>query len=809
MNPDVLDVQSIPVLPELASRVLKMALEDDVSIVKLASLIEKDQVLTARTLSVANSSYYRRSRRIYTVRDAIVAMGMETVRVIVLGMCVLDMFPQIKASKLNYKAFWKHSIACAVYARAMMEAIDTTLKEKAFFAGLLHDIGKLVLNQTMTDAYGNVLDKAMDVSKPLLDFEQEILGINHAEVGRSALSQWKLPEIYGESVGCHHAPMKVIDDDQYRISGVVHIADAITHMNCIGASGNNFPQKITEPLLKRFGLGFDTMDDLMNRVPGDIETICADIGLDMPHEGLFRLANKAGMKLSSLAVQLREQIVVADIENRRSSILIRLLEVLNDSTKFADALGKGAEVLLDVGLIKGFLGGLKLKGSNLVYEVTEEKSGRFLQVGEEQLKGMFLSGNYPYGASLPTGVFVYLDIKDDELINDQGFLNAVIGAMSSALMRIYSEDVRAKGEAALRKALSSASMEKQKAEDMLGLNKELINASPVGLCLIDSNGLVVVENRISSEIRASVGIDKRDIIKVVKDSGSIPKKLRDALSSRAEVDISWEIDSKTFRFITKPVKINKWLLVVMWDITKDIENQKSMLAYAKMSIIGNLAASMAHNMKSPLGAIQGFARMIKDDMGGGNIRVLRGDKEDEDFPGMIDSVVTGTENVLDIVNRLLSLARRWEGPVEDVDLAYLLDNIFNLLESQAKTSGVILKKELYCTSVHVKAQALEQVIINLVMNAITASASGQEVVVRASRAEDEGVMISVSDSGVGMDDKQISRVFEPLYTNWPAKTGMGLGLSLAEDIIDTMGGRIRVESKPGKGSTFFVSVPEG
>jgi len=603
--------------------------------------------------------------------------------------------------------------------------------------------------------------------------------------------------------------MKVIDDDQYRISGMVYIADAITHMSCIGASGNNFPQKIAEPLLKRFGLSFDTLDDLMNRVPGDIETICADIGLDMPHEGLFRLANKAGMKLSSLAVQLREQIVVADIENRRSSILIRLLEVLNSSTKFADALGKGAEVLLDLGLIKGFLGGLKLKGLNLVYEITEEKSGRFLQVGEEQLKGMFLSGNYPYGVSLPTGAFVYLDIKDDELINDQGFLNAVIGAMSSALMRIYSEDIRAKGEAALRKALSSASMEKQKAEDMLGLNKELINASPVGLCLIDSNGSVVVENRISQSIRASVGIDKRDIITVAKASGSIPEKLRDALSSRAEVDISWEIDSKTFRFTTKPVKINKWLLVVMWDITKDIENQKSMLAYAKMSTIGNLAASMGHNMKSPLGAIQGFARMIKDDMGGGNIRVLRGDKEDEDFPGMIDSVIAGTENVLGIVNQLLSLARRWEGPVEDVDFAYLLDNIFNLFEPQAKASGVILKKELYCTSAHVKAQALEQVIINLVMNAIMASASGQEVVVRASRAEDGGVMISVNDSGVGMDDKQISRVFEPLYTNWPAKTGMGLGLSLAKDIIDTMGGRIWVESKPGKGSTFFVSVPEG
>ncbi|MCD6569116.1 MAG: HDOD domain-containing protein [Deltaproteobacteria bacterium] len=808
MKSDILNVQSIPVLPELANHILKMALEDNVSIVKLASLIEKDQVLTARILSVANSSYYRRSRRIYTVRDAIVAMGMETVKVIVLGMCVLDMFPQIKASKLNYKAFWKHSIACAVYAKSMMMAVDNTLAQKAFFAGLLHDIGKLVLNQTMTDAYANVLNRAKDGSKPLLDLEQEILGTDHAEVGRSVLSHWKLPSVYVESIWCHHAPMEVIDDNQYRISGMVHIANIITHMSYIGTSGNNFPQRITEPLLKRFGLSPDTLDDLMSRVPKEIEAVCTDIGVDISHEGLFRLVNKASMKLSDLALRLRQKTDMAELENRRSSILIKLLDVLNKATRLADALEKGTEVLFDLGLIKGFLGGIKLNGSSLVYEITEEKSGRFLQVGEEQLKGMFLSGNYPYGMSLPSGAFVYLDIKDDTLIDDHRLLNATTGAISSALIRIYSEDIRREEESALRKALANASLERQKAEDMLGLNKELMNASPVGLCLIDSNAHVIIENKISQEIRASIGINKRDVIEAAKVSGSIPPDLVDAISSGVESDISWEVVSRTFRFITRPIKVNKWMLLVMWDTTKDIEHQQRMLAYAKMSTVGNLAASMAHNMKSPLGAIQGFARMIKDDIDGDKMRVLRGDKEDEDFPDMIETVITATDSVLVVVNQLLSLAKKWEGPVEDVDLAYLLDNIFNLLDSQAKASGIILRKELYCTSVRIKAQALEQVIINLVMNAIIASSSGQEVLVRITKGEEDGIIISVSDSGVGMDDKQISRIFEPLYTNWPAKTGMGLGLSLAKDIVDAMGGRIWVESKPDKGSTFFVFVPE-
>jgi signal transduction histidine kinase len=109
--------------------------------------------------------------------------------------------------------------------------------------------------------------------------------------------------------------------------------------------------------------------------------------------------------------------------------------------------------------------------------------------------------------------------------------------------------------------------------------------------------------------------------------------------------------------------------------------------------------------------------------------------------------------------------------------------------------------------VRMKAEALEQVLINLLMNAINASSRGSEVLVRAERVEG-GIEFSVVDHGIGIDQEQVKKIFDPLYSAWPLKTGMGLGLSLAREIVDSLGGKIHVASKLAQGSTFTVWIPE-
>ncbi len=805
MIADAFDTQSLPVLPELADHVLRMALEDDVSVAKLSAIIEKDQSLTARILSMANSSHYKRSRTIYTVRDATVIMGLDQVKTMAMGMCVLEMFPSVPGSVLNYKEFWRHSLSCGLFARAIMESADSRLSTKAFYAGLLHDIGKMILDQTDHERYAAVLEKASEGLYSLFEIEREMLGTTHCDVGRKALENWKLPLIYVESIWSHHAPVMVIDDDQYRLSGVVHVANILSHQNYIGASGNNFPSRITNPLLKRFQLNADILDDIMLTVPSEVETICNELGLGRPREGLFRLINKASMRLSDVSLSLQQRTVKAEKALRRSDILIDLIAGLNRSLKISEALETTAEVMSSSGFIKGFLGGIRASSMNLVFEMKPGEEPRFIRIGDEELKGIVISADYPIGMSLASGTFMYVKPVDEETGDDNRLISTIVEAMSAALKRIMSENVRSEQAEHLRNALSNVSTERQKALDMLGLNKELLDSSPFGLCLLDDAGAVSAENQISVEIRKTLGISGPSILEMLDKETT--REIRTALISRHETDSVIRSGNRSIRIITRPLSINSFSLLLMWDISKELEQQRRLAAYAKMSTIGNLAASMAHNMKSPLGAIQGFASIIKEDFRSGGVKILREGKVDQDFIAIVESIIAASESVLKIINQLLGLTRKWEGSTQKVDMKAFVGETIEMVKPLADASKVKLSTDIGTKHATIRTSAVQQVVVNSLINAITASSLNQEVLLGVSK--DAGrIVFKITDKGIGIDEEQISKIFEPLYTAWPSRTGMGLGLSLARDIVETMGGDISVKSSPGAGSIFVISIPE-
>jgi len=145
--------------------------------------------------------------------------------------------------------------------------------------------------------------------------------------------------------------------------------------------------------------------------------------------------------------------------------------------------------------------------------------------------------------------------------------------------------------------------------------------------------------------------------------------------------------------------------------------------------------------------------------------------EDKDLPDMLANIVTASENLLKIVNQLLNFTRKWESPVVEVRLDEFVTNAFMLLEAQANNAGVTLVNEAEPVTARLKADALEQVLINILMNAVTASPRGAGVTVKAALKGD-GVEVAVSDRGIGMTEEQASRVFDPLYSSWPMKTGM-------------------------------------
>ncbi len=802
MKSNLNSVESLPVLPELAYHILEMALGDDVSIAKLSGYIEKDQSLTARILSLANSSYYRRARTIYTVHDAVVTLGLDTVKTFSLGLSVVDMFPEKKGSKLDYRAFWRHTMASAIYARAMMKIVDEALAGKAFGAAMLHGIGKVVLDHQQAEKYAKVLTEAASGMQPLIEVEQKMLGTTHAEVGRNMLIHWGVPKLYAEVIWCYHAPVKIIDDNQYLISGIVHMASTLADMTYTGAAGNYYPQRISAAQLKQFGLSSESLDEILQQVPEEVGEICEKIGIGRSTEGLFQLINRATVRLSEVSGQLRQRSAEADASARRAEVMTALLRELNRAVKVSELFEQAAGVLQRHRVIDAFLGGIKKGACNLVYEAGEARDAQFSKVSDDEVRKLILNGNYPVGTSMASGIVIYMSVCDEELAADQAFISEIIDSIAEALNRIQADEG---DDTLLRRALINASHEKQRAEEMLGLSRELMDASLVGLCLLDDKGRIMVENDKSREIRSLLGLPDGDLAAGLGDDANSVKLAR-AIAGRQDLDLTWEGEN-TFRVISKPLTVNSWSLLTMWDMTSDLEKQRRMFAYAKMSAVGNLAASMAHNMKSPLGALQGFSSIIREDLAQGSIQVFRGDQEDVDFHDMVQNMVVASENVLAIVNQLLTLSRKWEAPADQTDIAPFVDGILKLVTPQATAAGVNLKSEIAVESAYIRAQALEQVLINLLMNAIAASSAGNDVCVKVEKVANH-IQFMVIDHGIGIDSTKLDKIFEPLYTDWASRTGMGLGLALVKDILESMDGSIRVESKPGDGSTFKVDLVE-
>ena len=211
------------------SKLLHVVNSPDTSADDAAGLIEKDPALTSKMLRLANSAFYGIPRSISSVSSAVVILGFNTIRSLVLSASVMKMFSSGKAA-FDKDRFWRHSVVTAMCARAIVRhfiSIKMMDPESAFCAGILHDIGKLIFNEYMYKEYMTAIELAHVRSIPLLEAENVVLGINHAEVGRILSDKWALPLDLEYCLVYHHAPQDA--DGINDLVTTIHLADQMAH----------------------------------------------------------------------------------------------------------------------------------------------------------------------------------------------------------------------------------------------------------------------------------------------------------------------------------------------------------------------------------------------------------------------------------------------------------------------------------------------------------------------------------------------------------------------------------------------------
>ena len=200
-------VLTLPTLPESVSRLLGMVDDPDISARALAQAISADQVLTARVLKLANSSYYGFQQKVGTVSLALVVLGFQAVKDLALTTSVMRAFGKTSAdANFDMRAFWEHALAVGVASRHLSRVLRVGTPGEAFTAGILHDIGQIVLHEYHPEAFQETLRLVREQGKPLHEAEIEVLGAGHPQVGGWLCRRWNLPDKICQAVSMHHGP---------------------------------------------------------------------------------------------------------------------------------------------------------------------------------------------------------------------------------------------------------------------------------------------------------------------------------------------------------------------------------------------------------------------------------------------------------------------------------------------------------------------------------------------------------------------------------------------------------------------------
>lgn len=266
-------LDSLPSMPVIAQKLLTLNLDSDTGERDLLKLIEQDPQISAKIIGLSNTPLFGASKRVTSVQDAAILLGLTRVKSVALGIAVMTSLIKKPSGKLNLQALWTHSLNISLALRVLSQAMPRNtrpLDDEIFLAGLLHDIGYMVLNQ-IDPARSDELHTrfASDTERSWLEIEQELLQTTHGELGAALAKHWDLPESIEAVIRHHHAP-----EDEGALVGqplvsMVHLAEKILPEY---GTYKGQPQTISNEEWESFGINPDRAEELLGKINEQVET---------------------------------------------------------------------------------------------------------------------------------------------------------------------------------------------------------------------------------------------------------------------------------------------------------------------------------------------------------------------------------------------------------------------------------------------------------------------------------------------------------------------------------------------------------
>jgi HD-like signal output (HDOD) protein len=258
---EILAVKDLPTLPGVLQEVAVLVEDPNTSTDQISKAISKDQVLSAKVLKMVNSPIYGFPGRIGSIQHALVLLGFNVIKGIIISTSVFDVMNE------NMKGLWEHSLGCALASSAIARAIGCRDPEEYAVAGLLHDIGKVVAAVQLPESRIEIdaLVKEKDIS--YRKAEAEVLGFAHDRINLWLSSYWNLPPNLKEGLSYHHRPMSA---SLYpRVAQVVHVADFLARLYGVGSGGDDQVSVLDEGVLETLEITPEVLFKVMDSLERD------------------------------------------------------------------------------------------------------------------------------------------------------------------------------------------------------------------------------------------------------------------------------------------------------------------------------------------------------------------------------------------------------------------------------------------------------------------------------------------------------------------------------------------------------------
>ena len=254
-------IKTLPPFPVTIQKVIALAGDPDSSLTELAAVIRLDQAITANILRICNSAYFGLRRPVDNVNDAIMHMGRKNVLRAVVAAGLSRYFRSTRGYDVKGGDLWEHAVAVALMSQICAARISRPDDPRLFTAGVLHDIGKMVMGEFVHEAWQKIQELTERQKYSFLEAEQEVLGVNHAELGGEIALIWKFPDEILKAIAFHHRPDLLADGDA--VPWIVYLSNQVCHIMGIGVGTDALAYRAVGDVAGRFGLKQRDLEDMM------------------------------------------------------------------------------------------------------------------------------------------------------------------------------------------------------------------------------------------------------------------------------------------------------------------------------------------------------------------------------------------------------------------------------------------------------------------------------------------------------------------------------------------------------------------